>query len=604
MSHQSSSKNQKSSSKKPQPDSTNKNTGSNQEDLWQVYLRLLDYIKQHKGAFALSMFGFVLFAISQPGFAQLMEYFVEGLQGDDDSLIYLVPVGAIALAVFRGIGSYLGNYYLAKVSLDIVHKLRSEMFQKLMGLPLPYFEKYNSGHIISKLTYNVEQVTSAATEALKIMVREGFTVIALLVYLFWNNWKLTFILLILGPVIAFIVKKASKKFRAISKRIQESVGDVTHIASETIRGIDVVKGFSAEQQEANRFSDASKNNRDANVRLARNQSIFTPTLQILVVTAMAGIMFLVLLMRNEASPAELVAFITAAGMLPKPVRQLSETNARMQRGLVAAASVFDVIDETPEADNGQLLLSACQGKIDIKNLGFTYPEQDKAALIDINLSIHPGQTVALVGSSGSGKTTLTKLVSRFLEPTEGEIQLDSTPIQKITREDFRKQIALVNQNVILFSDSVRKNIAYGELALQEQQAVDSAAEQAQALDFINNLPDQMETVLSENGASLSGGQRQRLAIARALLKDAPVLILDEATSALDSESEAAIQQALEIATQDRTTLVVAHRLSTIRNADVIVVMDQGKIVETGSHQQLLDKKGAYYRLHSLQYFQS
>tara|TARA_R110000851_G_scaffold41100_1_gene103427 strand:+ start:105 stop:1886 length:1782 start_codon:yes stop_codon:yes gene_type:complete len=572
-----------------------------------IYLRLLGYVKPYWVPFAISIFGFVIFASSQPAMAWVLKYFVDGLNSGGDALFFGVPMiwgfplFIVAVATYQGIGSFLGNYYIAKVSLGVVHDLRTSLFNNFLTLPNRYFDNHSSGHLVSRVTFNVTMVTGAATDAIKVIFREGMTVIFLFGYLLWMNWRLTLVLIAILPVIAVMVNSTSKKFRSQSRKIQTAMGDVTHVTSETIQGYRVVRSFGGEKYETERFNKASENNRQRGLKMTRTGAVYTPTLQLVTYSAMAVVMFLVLFLRGDASVGDLVSYITAAGLLPKPIRQLSEVSANIQKGIAAAESVFEQLDEEPELDQGTLERDRVSGQLDIKGLSFRYPDTEKQVLEDINFSIAPGQMVALVGRSGSGKSTLANLIPRFYHHDQGEILLDGVPIEQYRLRNLRHHMALVSQHVTLFNDTITSNIAYGDLAGAPMEAVKAAAEAAYAKEFIDQLPQGFDTLVGENGVLLSGGQRQRLAIARALLKDAPVLILDEATSALDTESERHIQAALDRVMQGRTTLVIAHRLSTIEKADIILVMDQGKIVERGSHAELMAQNGYYARLHSMQF---
>jgi len=413
------------------------------------------------------------------------------------------------------------------------------------------------------------------------------------------NWKLTLVLLSILPVIGLMVGSASKKFRKQSKKIQEAMGDVTHVASETIQGYRVVRSFGGEAYEQQRFHRSSADNMNKSLKMTRTQAVYTPMLQLVIFSAMAVLMYLVLYMRGDASVGELVAYITAAGLLPKPIRQLSEVSATIQKGLAAADSIFEQLDETPEVDNGRVERERVSGRLEVRNLSFQYPGAEKPVLSDISFSAEPGQMIALVGRSGSGKSTLASLIPRFYHHETGQILLDGVDVEDYTLRNLRRHIALVTQQVTLFNDSVANNIAYGDLADAPREAIEQAVEAAYAKEFIDKLAQGLDTEVGENGVLLSGGQRQRLAIARALLKDAPILVLDEATSALDTESERHIQAALDRVMKGRTTLVIAHRLSTIEKADLILVMDQGRIVERGTHAALLEQNGFYARLHAL-----
>ena len=579
--------------------------GSAEQSDLKVYLRLLKYVLPYWVPFALSIAGFLIFASSQPMLAHMLKYFLDGLQNPDGaellgiSLILGVPLAIVLIAVYQGIGSFLGNYYLAKVARGVVHDLRCALFDNLLILPNRYYDNHNSGHLISRITFNVTMVTSAVTDAIKVVIREGMTVIFLFGYLLWMNWKLTLVLVAILPLIALMVSLASKKFRKQSKKIQEAMGDVTHIASETIQGYRVVRSFGGEAYEQARFRKASSDNMAKGMRMIRTQAIYTPSLQLVIYTGMAALMYMVLFLRGDASPGELIAYITAAGLLPKPIRQLSEVSPNIQKGLAAADSIFGQLDETPETDAGSVERERVEGRLEVRNLNFSYPDTDKPVLHDISFSVEPGQMVALVGRSGSGKSTLANLIPRFYHHDQGQILLDGVEIEDFKLHNLRRHIALVTQQVTLFNDSVASNIAYGDLAGAPREAIERAVADAYAKEFIDKLPQGLDTEVGENGVLLSGGQRQRLAIARALLKDAPLLILDEATSALDTESERHIQAALDRVMQGRTTLVIAHRLSTIEKADLILVMDQGRIVERGTHAELLGRNGHYARLHAM-----
>ena len=561
-----------------------------------IYLRLLQYVKPYWKLFALSIIGFLIFASTQPMFAALMKYMVDSLNDNQRDAIYWIPLASVGIVLIRGVGSFLGSYFIALVSNNIVHTLRCQLFDRYTLIPSRFFDDNNSGHLISRITFNVQQVTGAATDAVKVVAREGFTVIGLFGYLFYMNWKLSLIFIFITPLIGLVVKIATKRFRSISKKIQNSMGDLTHISSEMVVGNRVVKSFGGEAYEQERFQGASKYSFQQSMRMVKTSAIQTPALQLIVSAALGALIFLSLLIMEDASTGEFIAYITAAGLIPKPIRQLSEVNATIQKGIIAAESIFEILDERIEDNSGTHKAERIKGSLEFKHLNYHYQGSEKQVLSDISFKLEAGKTIALVGQSGSGKTTLANLIPRFYDHIEGEILLDGVEINDYELSNLRSHISLVTQHVTLFNDTIERNIAYGSLSNFSREQVIGAATKAHAMEFIEQLPDGLDTLIGENGLKLSGGQRQRLAIARALLKDAPLLILDEATSALDTESERKIQQALETAMKGRTTLVIAHRLSTIERADIIAVMDKGRIVESGTHQYLQASSSHYAKL--------
>lgn len=572
------------------------------ENVKQVYWRLLSYIRPFGFSFAVSIVGYLIYAAASTAFAELMRYLVDTIESGGEDFRLLFPTLLVAAFAMRGLGSFLGIYFMAIVARGVVHNLRCELFDKYLVLPVSYYDKNSSGHLVSRITFVVDQVMQAASDALTIVIREGLFVTGVLIYLFYNNWRLTLIFIALTPLIGIIVSFTSKRFRKVSKRIQKSMGDVTHVATESISGFKVVRSFGGEEYERERFVSSSNRNREQFLKMEATKALSTPLVQLIVAISMGMLVWLALSpdVMKDMTPGEFIAFITAASLLAKPIRQLTNVNSVIQKGVAAAADLFEQFDSASERDKGLKTLGRAQGDVVFKNIEFTYPESEKQILKGIDFEVKAGQVIALVGRSGSGKSTLVNLIPRFYEANKGEIYLDGINSRDLTLKSLREQISMVTQQVTLFNDTVANNIAYGQPNATREQ-IEAAAKAAYALPFIEELSDGLDTEVGDNGVLLSGGQRQRLAIARAILKDAPILIMDEATSALDTESERFIQKALDEVMKNRTTFVIAHRLSTIEQADVIMVMDKGEIIEAGSHQELLDKQGAYAQLHAMQF---
>lgn len=566
-----------------------------------VYQRLMSYVYPFWHLLAISFVGFLLYAAAQPLFAALIKHIIDTLQQESRQNVEYLPLFFVGLILIRGVGGFLGNYFLARVAVNVVHVLRCAIFDHYTRLPTAYYDANNSGYMMSRITHNVGEVTRATTDSVKTFVREGLTAAGLLVYLLYTNWQLSLIFLAITPIIVWLVAYVSKRLRRLSKHIQDSVGEMTHITSELVSGHRIVRSFGGEAYETKRFHEASAYNRRQSLKLATTMAIQSPVLQLIIALALAGLMYLALMLMKQASAGEFVAYLTAAFLLPRPFRLLSDANGEIQRGIAAAESLFDVLDEPTEKSRGQFKAQNCQGELEFRNLWFRYAGQKEPALKNINIKIKPGQTVALVGASGGGKSTLVNLIPRFYDHDQGGIYLDGVEIKVYDLQNLRQQIALVTQHVTLFNDTIANNIAYGSLGNASEAEIYKAAEDAFAMEFIRKMPEGLYTEIGEHGVKLSGGQRQRLALARALLKNAPILILDEATSALDTESERYIQEALKKVLQNRTTLVIAHRLSTIENADVIVVMEQGRIAEQGTHAELIKLGGIYTRLHQMQF---
>ncbi|MFV5491034.1 lipid A export permease/ATP-binding protein MsbA [Acinetobacter sp. ASP199] len=562
-----------------------------------VYLRLLSYLKQFWGLALLVILGFAINAATEVSVAKLLEYIIEAIQTRDQGFTTIFPFLVVLLIFFRGVGLFLGGYFTAVISRNLVFNIRQEVFAKLMRLPSQYFLDNTSGHITAKIMYNVEQLTAASSDSLKVIVQQGLITIALIGYLLYTNWRLTLIILIFAPIIGLLIRKAAQRMRKLSKQVQNTMGDVNHVVQESVNANMVVKAFGGQTYEQERFRKHSLENLRRGLKMVVVKELNSPIVQFIMSIALSIVMFLALRpeILRDTTAGEFVAYITVAGMLSKPIKALTEVNEKIQRGMAAAYSVFELLD-MPEEKNAGTLKDTLKGNIQLQNVSLTYSDGYQA-LTDLNLNVKAGQTVALVGRSGAGKTSLVNLLMRYQEASSGQILFDGKDIKDFELNALRTQISMVNQQVVLFNRTVRENIAYGQLEGAAEEDIIAAAKAAYAHDFIMALPQGYDTELGAQGLNLSGGQRQRIAIARAILKNAPVLILDEATSALDNESEYFIQRAFDAAMQDRTTIVIAHRLSTIENADSIVVMDQGRILEQGTHQELINRKGAYYQLH-------
>jgi len=570
----------------------------------ELYLRLLRHIAPYWHIFALSLVGMVVVALTEVALPALLKPLLDGtFVHKDPTLMRWMPVIVVAVTAVRGAAEYAATYCIKWVGNKLVTDLRIEMFGRLLTLPTPYYDDHASGNLMSKLTFDVTQVTAAATSVLTVVFKDSITLVGLLAYMLWLNWELTLLALVMAPLIVGVVRVVSIRLRNSSRSIQQAMGDVTQVLQESIEGHKVVKLFGGQQYEAARFSDQVNRVRRYTMKQVNAASASVPLVQLLAGGALAVIIYLATQQSSahEITVGEFVSFITAMLMLTAPLKRITGVNEHLQRGLAAAESVFELIDRQGESDPGTLAIPRARGEIRFENVGFSYSPASPPAVESITLAIHPSETVALVGSSGSGKSTLANLVPRFYRPSSGRITLDGYDLEKLTLASLRTNIALVSQEVVLFNDTVAANIAYGAMRHTSGDDVIAAAEAAHAMDFIRAMPQGLQTMVGEKGVKLSGGQRQRLAIARALLKNAPVLILDEATSALDSESERHVQAALDTLMQGRTTLVIAHRLSTIEKADRIVVLDRGRIAEVGNHRDLLEKNGIYARLYNIQF---
>ncbi|ETX10930.1 ATP-binding protein [Marinomonas ushuaiensis DSM 15871] len=569
-----------------------------------TYLRLLSYVGSSWGYLLLSFFGYILYAAMEPALAALLKHIVDIVSdGKITESRLLIPGAILGIFIVRGIGTFFGSYFMAQVANKVVFDLRTQMFNKLVLLPSSYYHSIPTGRLLTKLTYNTEQVIGSISQAIRVVLREGLTVVGLLGYMIYMNWKLSLLFLLVVPFIGLVVRYASKRFRKLSTRIQNAMGGVTDVASEAIKGHEVVKIFGGSDYETKRFYKVANENRRSQLKMNKTKALNVPIVQFILAFAMAILIWFALSpsISSGMTPGDFIAFLTAAGMLGKPIRQLTDINSVLQKGIAASYSIFEFLDMDVEPDLGKREAGRLKGNIEWRSMSFSYPGADKQALKNINLSLPAGKTLALVGRSGGGKSTMANLIPRFYNIDEGELCIDGHSIADYELKGLRSNIALVNQQVVLFNGTIRENIAYGDLHDASLEDVIEAAKAANAWEFIQELDNGVDTMVGENGVLLSGGQRQRIAIARAILKNAPILILDEATSALDTESERAIQLALDSLMENRTTIAIAHRLSTIENADIIAVIDHGEIVEYGSHSELLAMNGAYAQLHNKQF---
>jgi subfamily B ATP-binding cassette protein MsbA len=578
--------------------------GSDAKATRAIYARLLRYSLPHWKAFAVSVIAMLVFAGTNTGFAALMKPMIDGsFVARDPQVIRLVPLMIIGLFLARGIANFISSYCMSWVGREVIRELRRAMFDKLLCLPTPFYDKTPSGELLSKLIYDVEQVNQAATNALANVIRDGFTIIGLLVWMSYINWLLTVIFVVAGPPIAYLVARVNRRFRRISGRIQHSMADVTAVSEEAIAAHREIKLFGGAAYEARRFDAINDDNRKLNMKMAAASAASVGIVEFIAATALAGIIYLATLptVLEKVTVGSFMSFVVAMMLLLPSIKRLMTVMPMVQRGVAAAESIFRVLDSEAEQDRGGKRIAHARGGVHFRQVGFAYDGGKGEVLRDINLNIAPGQCVALVGRSGSGKSTLASLLPRFYDVSRGGILLDGEDIRELSLDNLRRQIAWVGQHVVLFNDTIAHNIAYGSLESVGETDIARAAEAAHAMEFIAALPEGLNTLVGENGVLLSGGQRQRLAIARALLKNAPILILDEATSALDSESERHIQAALAEVMRHRTTLVIAHRLSTVEKADQIVVLDHGRIVEQGRHGELLAKGGHYAALYRMQF---
>ncbi|MES0326662.1 MAG: lipid A export permease/ATP-binding protein MsbA [Gammaproteobacteria bacterium] len=574
-----------------------------QSDSYQYYRRLLSLSMAYWKIFAIAIVGMILVAGTDTALAAYMKPLMDGSFVErDPEVTKLMPFVLIGIFVVRVFAMFISMYGMSWVGRRVIMELRDAMFKRLLRLPKSYYDMATTGQIMSKFTYDVEQVASATTKVITILIRDTFTIIGLLAWMIYLSPMLASMFLLAGPFLVLLVAFVTKKFRKVSRRIQGSMGDVSRILEESIKGQIVVKMFGGHDYEENQFHKINDDNRRQNMRMIATLALSSPILRLIVGIALAGVIYIATNdeVMNVVSVGTFTSYMVAMAMLFAPIKRLADVNADLQRGIAAAESVFDLIDMLEEKDTGSYMADRVKGDINISSVTFHYKTNENA-LKNINLDVKAGQTIAFVGRSGSGKSTLLNLLPRFYDVSEGSIKLDGHELSEYSLNNLRSHIAYVGQDIVLFNDTIEHNIAYGSFLDTDHSKVEEAAKLAYADKFIDDMSDGYNSLVGERGVMLSGGQRQRIAIARALLKDAPVLILDEATSALDTESERFIQKSLEKLMENRTTLVIAHRLSTIENADVIVVMDNGEIVETGSHDELITRNGHYAALHQMQF---
>ena len=572
-------------------------------DPGKVYRRLLGYARPHLVMFLIGVAGMALFAATDAALAYLVQRFLGGAFVEPDPrIIWAIPLGAVLLFLLRGIGDYVSNYFPGWVGRQVIKSLRAELFAHYLRLPARYHDAAASGGMLSRLTYNIELVAEATTNAVTVLIRDTLTIIGLVAMLFWYNWRLAAFVLVLAPPISWLIQYINRSFRRYSTRIQASMGDVTRVAKEALDGHKVIKVFNAEQHEERLFGEANERNRHSNMRLIGARALANPVVQLIAALGLAGVLFFAIgqVFTRQMRVDEFMAFLTALLLITAPLRRLVQIFGPLQQGIAAGASVFEVLDTPIEDVGGTRRIERVRGEIEFRDVSFSYSATQGEVLSNVSFRIRPGQTVAVVGKSGSGKSTLASLLPRFHDPEGGAVLLDGVDLREYVRADLRRQVSLVSQDVMLFDDSIRRNIAFN-ITAPDSPEVEAAARTAYVTEFAADLPQGLDTPIGERGALLSGGQRQRVSIARALLKNAPILILDEATSALDNESERRIQSALSALRRERTTLVIAHRLSTIEQADLIIVLHEGRVIETGSHAELIAREGTYAQLHRLQF---
>lgn len=578
---------------------------STRKNGWKIYKRLIRIaLRNNSTPVAIAIFGMIITAVSDPALSAIMKPILDGgFIQRDPNVISLLPFGLFAIFIIRSFGIFLTIYFMAKVGRSLVFRLREMMFKNLLDLPVSFYDKTTSGDIMSRISHNVELLSSVAARSLIILIRDTLTIVGLLIWMFYLSWELTLIFLLAAPFIVLLVSSLNKKFRSLTHDAQNSVGGIIHVAQEVIQGNKIVKIFKGYEKETFRFENTNDENRKAHMNLALTEGINSAVIMLIVGSALSGIILVSTFdfILETITVGSFVSFMFAMFMILGPARGLASINARLQQGIAAGENVFELIDEKKEHDKGNINNLNIKNNIVFENVSFIYPNNNTPVIKNINLEIKAGKFIALVGMSGCGKSTLVNLIPRLYNPSSGKIKIDNIDTMDLTLSALRKNMSYVGQDTILFNDTVKNNIIYGQNSVDEPSII-SALEKSYSLEFVNEMPDGINTIIGENGVLLSGGQRQRLAIARAFLKDSPVLIFDEATSSLDSVSEKYIQKALDELKIGKTTIVIAHRLSTVEKANNIIVMENGSIIESGNHDDLISKKDYYYKLYNSQLF--
>ncbi|HBV75952.1 MULTISPECIES: lipid A ABC transporter ATP-binding protein/permease MsbA [Vibrio] len=574
------------------------------ETTFQTFKKLWPMISVYKAGLIVASIALIINAASDTYMVSLLKPLLdEGFGSTESNFLKILPIIVMGMMIVRGLSGFISTYCLSWVSGNVVMEMRRKLFNHFMQMPVSYFDKESTGSLLSRITYDSEQVAAATSKALVSIVREGASIIGLLFLMFWNSWQLSLVLIVIAPIVAWAIGIVSKRFRKISKNMQDTMGNVTSSAEQMLKGHKVVLSYGGQSVEKERFDSVSNKMRQQSMKLVSAQAAANPIIQVIASIALVVVLYLASIdsIKEQLTPGTFSVIFSAMFALMRPLKALTNVTSDFQKGMAACQTLFELVEMKPEVDTGSKEVEKVTGNLSVKNVTFTYPTKDTPALRDVSFDVPAGKTVALVGRSGSGKSTIANLFTRFYDVDEGEIYLDGHELREYTLSNLRSHFALVSQNVHLFNDTIANNIAYAAQDRYSIEEIKRAADLAHATEFIEGMDDGFDTMIGENGVSLSGGQRQRLAIARALLRDAPVLILDEATSALDTESERSIQAALDELQKNKTVIVIAHRLSTIEEADQILVVDEGEIIERGNHAELITKDGAYAQLHRIQF---